>query len=213
MRAATQMYRMFAICKNGDYGCYCWFVCRPSYDSRFIIAWPNLKGKIMHTQTTRRGFTLIELLVVILIIAILAAVALPQYQKAVLKSHLATLKPLAEAITNAQEVYYLTNGSYATTLSSLDILLPGNGTLNEAGNRITYPWGHCHIEDQANTQCAYKGNGFWLSYLAYHHHNTSQPSKKVCQATKDTFAEQICQLDTQDTSPKTWGNTHAYFYN
>ncbi len=79
---------------------------------------------MQYKKNTRRGFTLIELLVVVLIIGILAAVAVPQYKKAVWRSRNAELKTLATAVGKAQKAYYLANSSWAGSFEQLDLDLP-----------------------------------------------------------------------------------------
>ena len=58
----------------------------------------------------RRGFTIIELLVVVLVISILAAIAVPRYQKSREKTFFAAMQSDLKNLMSAEEIYYSSHG-------------------------------------------------------------------------------------------------------
>lgn len=90
-----------------------------------------------------RGFTLIELMVVVVIIAVLAAVAIPMYGKYAFRARRADGQDLLQRISMAQERFYATHNKYGTLADigfenpaisekgyySVSLAFPGNNSL------------------------------------------------------------------------------------
>jgi len=177
-------------------------------------------------ERNRKGFTLIELLVVVLIIGILAAVAVPQYQQAVLKSRLATVMSNVKTLAQAAEVYYMANGEYpndeTTDLDISDLsgcTQEGGGNLYCGNIRYDYNAGEYHhvgnrLDQILGTVGHFNSSNEFIaqvSYIQYLEHSPTYANARFCTADDSSkLSRQLCKmLCKTDTLTQVWGSASS----
>ena len=148
-------------------------------------------------RKNNKGFTLLELLVVVLIIGILAAIALPQYKKAVIKSRFAKVKSNVHTLVSAIERYYLIHNAYPVGLAVLDVEVKNKddeyyytNTIGDVGGEIRNKYGKSMLNyyialDENNSSDDIRANTYYC--IAYDNAYFGKDGNLL---------NQICQTDT-----------------
>ncbi len=102
---------------------------------------------------THRGFTLIELLIVVAIIAILAAIAVPNFLEAQTRAKVSRVKADMRSVATAAEAYRIDSNAYPAAYEAGDG--PFMQVSWDAGNAVNTPPFHSRVPSLITTPIAY----------------------------------------------------------
>lgn len=77
-------------------------------------------------MSKQKGFSLIELMIVVVIVGILAAVAIPNYQNYVVKGNRAAAQAFMMDVASREKQYLLDARSYTNNLTTLGVTAPAD---------------------------------------------------------------------------------------
>ena len=150
----------------------------------------------------RFGFTLIELLVVVLIIGILVAVALPQYQLAVEKSRASNIISLLSSISGATDIYLLANGfpdgelylPPQTPSIQLDMELPGQYSEDSSSYYLPFFQYNLYCNDfECIINCTRKDGNDEMYTIYLNRNKESSQWRKECEGL-NSFGRKVCRI-------------------
>ena len=158
-------------------------------------------------KKTNVGFTLIELLVVVLIIGILAAIALPQYQKAVEKARAAEALHNISIMQKQLDFYVLEHGRpasnktyiYLNYIDIADVKIPGK-ILNQNNGEFATPnfiYSGGLFYGTGNTETLYidvsRNNSSAYYQLLTERSSSEQHWKNECHDCDTSIGQYICE--------------------
>lgn len=84
-------------------------------------------------RNVKKGFTLVELLIVIIIIAVLAAIAIPKFSNSSTRSRESSLRANLKLVRNAVDLFRADTGAFPASLAALSATASPTAGLNATG--------------------------------------------------------------------------------
>ncbi len=154
-----------------------------------------------------QAFTLIELLVVVLIIGILVAIAVPQYQVAVIKTKINSAKQTANDIRKAIDLYYLQHDAYPKKFSDLDYSIKFDNNWHIQSDKYD-----CYMDTDKWYEIYCSIENWKIIYEVYL--PTSRAECRVYSSDTSDVYHRACQQDTGKTlnQAEKNGDCFKYYY-